>query len=155
MVILGLDPGYGRLGFGVIETGGSRVRVRDLGVITTPPHTPMPERLRELHADLERLIQKHEPQVLALERLFFTKSTTTALQVAEVRGVILLLAALHHLRVAEFTPSQLKLALTGNGRADKRAMQEMTARLLNLPRVPRPDDAADALAIALTASTMR
>lgn len=151
MRILGLDPGYGRLGFGIIDTHKNQVTLVTSGVITTPARTPSPERLNEIAGDIESLIKKHSPDGVAIEEIFFSQSTTTALKVAEVRGVLLYLAAKSHLPIVELKPTAVKKALTGYGHADKRQMQEMVKRTLNLPAILKPDDASDAVAIAFAA----
>lgn len=149
--ILGFDPGYGRLGFGVIE-GATALT---FGVIATSKNGSTGERLAEIADDVRTLLTKHRPDVVAIEELFFGKSVTTALKVAEVRGVLLLLAAEFGAKVVEVKPNQVKLALTGYGRADKRQMQEMVRTVFHLSRAPKLDDAADALAIAWSADTIR
>ncbi|MEK7183547.1 MAG: crossover junction endodeoxyribonuclease RuvC [Patescibacteria group bacterium] len=147
--ILGLDPGYGRLGFGVLNRDERGELVYSTcGVITTLPEASMPERLLEIAKDLRMLISKHQPELIALEELFFTQNTTTGLKVAEVRGVIQLLAAEAGIRCVEVKPVEVKMAVTGQGNADKRQMQKMITMLLKLDTVPSPDDAADALGVA-------
>lgn len=141
--ILGIDPGYDRCGFGVIE--GAKALA--YGAITTPKGE-IAERLREIAADLRGIIEKHNPDALVIEDLFFSKSVTTAMKVAMVRGVVMLLAAEAGLRVLEVKPNEVKMALTGYGRADKKQMQEMVKVVFKLKAIPKPDDAADALAIA-------
>lgn len=141
--VMGIDPGYGRMGFAVIE-GDKAIKH---GVITTEPGE-MGDRLAEIADDLRVLFKQFQPKLLAIEELFFAKSVTTAMHVAEVRGVVLLLAAEAHIPVVEVKPNEVKLALTGYGRADKRQMQEMVKTVFHLKAVPRPDDAADAIAIA-------
>lgn len=153
VTILGIDPGYGRCGFAVIEGWGAQWRALTHGVITTEAGVDFPQRLGEISADLEHIIATYKPDVLVLEELFFSKSTTTALKVAEVRGVITYLAQKHHLLFAEAKPNEVKIALTGYGNADKHQMQEMVRRVFQLEQIPKPDDAADALAIAWTVST--
>lgn len=153
-IILGIDPGFGRMGFGMIETDGRTMRALDFGVITTEP-VEFAERLRIVAADIETLLLGRRPDLIALEQLFLTKNTKTAIRVAEARGIVLLKAAERGIPVIELTPSQAKAALTGDGKAPKSAMQQMTRRLLNLPRSVKSDDAADALAFAIVASTMK
>ncbi|MEN9203398.1 MAG: crossover junction endodeoxyribonuclease RuvC [Thermostichus sp. DG_1_6_bins_120] len=148
-VILGIDPGLGTLGFGCIRAGSGGLKSVDYGVITTSSQQSMPERLQTLHEDLHQLLDQLRPHQVGLEKLFFYKMGNT-IAVAQARGVILLTLAQHHLLPVEFTPAQVKQSLTGYGRADKLAVQTAVARELRLPRLPRPDDAADALAIALT-----
>jgi len=153
--ILGIDPGFGRMGFGCVAVLRGKTHALDFGVVTTPANEPMGDRLLSLFDDVHDLVIQLQPEMIAIEKLFFAKNTTTALRVAEARGVVLLLAAQAGIPVIEVGPAQVKLAVTGNGAADKPAMQRMVAKLLGLPRVPKPDDAADALAIAITASTMK
>jgi crossover junction endodeoxyribonuclease RuvC len=151
--ILGFDPGYGRLGFGIIDvTAGKSVPVT-FGVITTPASMPSKERLREIAVDVRALIATHKPDAVGIEELFFGKNVTTAMKVAEVRGVLLLIAAENDLPVTELKPVEVKMALTGYGKADKKQMQQMVKTVFGLKSVPKPDDAADALAIAWAAST--
>lgn len=150
--ILGIDPGFGRMGFAVIHTDGRHSEAVDFGVMTTPNLGHFGDRLLQLEADLCALLEAAKPDLVAVEKLFATVNQKTAMQVAEARGMVLLTLARHSLPVVEFTPNQVKSAVTGDGSADKKAMQKMVARLFNLPRPPKPDDAADALAIALTAS---
>lgn len=147
--ILGLDPGYGRLGFGVLDRNGrGELTYVTCGVITTDKDLLMSERLREIAHDLRTLIDKHQPELVVLEELFFAKNTTTGLKVAEVRGVIQLLAIESGALCVEVKPVEVKMAVTGQGNADKKQMQKMITMLLKLDAVPQPDDAADALAIA-------
>ncbi|MGQ9836586.1 MAG: crossover junction endodeoxyribonuclease RuvC [Cyanobacteriota bacterium] len=148
-MILGLDPGLGTVGFGCILAGSMGLRPIDYGVISTPSQQSMPERLQTLHNDLDQLLHQLRPQQVGIEKLFFYKMGNT-IAVAQARGVILLALAQHQLLPIEFTPAQVKQSLTGYGRADKHAVQTAVARELNLPSLPRPDDAADALAIAIT-----
>lgn len=152
---MGIDPGFGRMGFGCVLVARGKTSAIDFGVVTTPANEPMGDRLLALFDDVTELVAQLQPDAIAIEKLFFAKNTTTALRVAESRGVVLLLAAQAGIPVVEVGPSQVKLAVTGDGAADKPAMQRMVARLLGLPRVPKPDDAADALAIAMAASTMK
>gem|GEM_PF-169987 len=147
--ILGFDPGYGRLGFGVLHRNERGELVYDTcGVITTLSEASMPERLHEIAQDLRTLISKHQPDLIALEELFFAQNTTTGLKVAEVRGVIQLLAAEAGVPCVEVKPVEVKMAVTGQGNADKRQMQKMITMLLRLDTIPSPDDAADALGVA-------
>lgn len=148
--VLGFDPGYGRLGFGVLDiVKGNPVYV-GCGVLTTPAGVDPSMRLLEIVQDVRVLFEKYQPQELAIESLFFGKSSTTALRVAEVRGVLLYLAAERGMSVIEVKPVEIKIALTGYGKAKKPEMQQMITRVLHLKSVPQPDDAADALAIAWT-----
>ncbi|PJA45570.1 crossover junction endodeoxyribonuclease RuvC [Candidatus Uhrbacteria bacterium CG_4_9_14_3_um_filter_50_9] len=154
-IILGLDPGYGRMGFGVIHVEGHTLHLLDYGVATTPTGMPFGERLHSLATDLDEILEHHEPDLVAIEKLYFGKSSSTAMKVAEARGVAQLMVAQSDIPICEFTPAQIKKALTGNGRAGKTAMQTMVKTLLGLEQVPKPDDAADAIAAAITASTMK
>lgn len=148
MRILGIDPGYGRLGYAIIDVVRGRPKAVTYGVITTPKGVSMPERLLEIAADVRGVIGKYKPERLVIEELFFAKSATTALKVAEVRGVIFLLGAEAGIEVVEVKPNAVKLALTGYGKADKRQMQDMVKVVFDLKKAPKIDDAADALAIA-------
>ena len=153
MKILGIEPGYGRMGFGCIETQGTGWSCLGVGVLTSPKGEKFERRLSDLQKDLEALLNEFNPDIMAVEKLFFAQNTTTAMRVAEARGVALCAAGTRGIEVRELTPAQVKKAVTGNGRADKRTIQMMVKTLLGLPRAPRPDDAADALAIALAASS--
>lgn len=154
--ILGLDPGLATLGFGILDCQAAydrqpgSVQVVDYGVIQTPAKQDIGQRLSMLHDDLHMLIETLQPEQVAIEKLFFYKMGNT-IAVAQARGVILLVLAQHQLPIVEFTPAQIKQALTGYGNADKHAVQEAVARELNLAVIPKPDDAADGLAVALTA----
>ncbi|MBA3757369.1 crossover junction endodeoxyribonuclease RuvC [Candidatus Saccharibacteria bacterium] len=150
MRIIGIDPGTGILGFGVIEVqkNGKSILV-DGGVIRTPAHQPLDERLIEIYRHVASVISKTKPSVMAIEKLFFAQNVTTAMSVSHARGVVMLAGKLSGLEIAEYTPLQIKQALTGYGRADKRQMQEMVRVILNLKEVPKPDDCADALAAAI------
>ncbi|MEM9008707.1 MAG: crossover junction endodeoxyribonuclease RuvC [Cyanobacteria bacterium P01_F01_bin.86] len=153
--VLGLDPGLAILGFGIIEGSETAVTtagvsVIDFGIVETPANTPVGDRLQTLYDDLHSLIDQVSPDLVALEKLFFYRMGNTIL-VAQARGVVMLVLAQYKLPIVEFTPAQIKLALTGYGNADKSMVQEAVMRELGLPRVPKPDDAADGLAVALTA----
>jgi crossover junction endodeoxyribonuclease RuvC len=150
MRVLGIDPGMARLGWSVLENSAGRPEVAQFGCLETPSQHTLTQRLVSLHDELEALIVKWKPTHLALETLFFVKNAKTLAQVGHVRGVILLLAGQHHLEVSEYAPRQIKMALTGFGGADKKQMQLMVQRLLKLASIPTPDDAADAVAVALT-----
>lgn len=152
MRILGIDPGTGRLGFGVIDLVKGKPHLVDGGVITTEKNSPEPSRLVIIFDELSALIAQHNPDIVAVEKLFFAQNVTTAINVAQARGVILLCAERHSVPIHEYTPLQIKMALTGYGRASKQQIQEMVRVLLSLQEVPKPDDAADALAIALVYS---
>ncbi|MCK9298691.1 MAG: crossover junction endodeoxyribonuclease RuvC [Methanoculleus sp.] len=149
MIVIGIDPGLARTGYGVLSTGGRSPVPLTFGCIETSGDCSPPERLLEVHARISDLFDEYDPAWVVLERLFFSRNTTSAMQVSEARGVLLLAAAQHGIPVAEYTPNQVKQAVTGSGRADKHQVQEMMRRLLRLDEVPRPDDAADGLAIAL------
>ena len=149
MIILGIDPGIAIVGFGVIEHVSNRFRVIDYGAITSPAHTPTVDRLNKVYNDLNEIIEKHRPDAMSIEELFFNTNSKTAITVAEARGVLLLSAYRHNIEIAEYTPLQVKQAVTGYGRADKQQVQQMTKALLNLEKVPKPDDTADALALAI------
>ena len=142
------------MGFGCVSAARSGIAAVDFGVMTTASGGNMGERLLHLANDLNELLAHLRPELIAIEKLFFSKNVTTGIRVAEARGVVLLLAAQAGIPVLEVGPSQVKKAVTGDGAAGKAAMQKMVAKLLGLPRVPKPDDAADALAIAITVSTL-
>lgn len=153
MRILGIDPGTGILGFGVIDAeADGKATLVDGGVIRTPANQPLDERLIEIYRHLASIISKTRPTVMAIEKLFFAQNVTTAISVSHARGVAMLSGKLAGLEIAEYTPLQIKQALTGYGRADKKQMQEMVRVILRLKEVPRPDDCADALACAITHS---
>lgn len=147
-ITLGIDPGTARLGYGVIR-GQQELVAIDAGVVETWPDAPMPNRLVTIYNGVRELIAEMSPDVLAVERLFFARNVTTALTVGQARGVVLLAAAQAGVRIAEYTPSEIKHAIVGYGKADKHQMQEMVRMILHLERVPQPDDAADALAVAI------
>ncbi len=150
MRILGIDPGTGILGFGVIEINKGKIKLVDAGVIRTPAHTPLDERLEEIFDGLSQVITQNNPDVMSIEKLFFSQNVTTAISVAHARGVAMLTGRQAKMPVFEYTPLQIKQTLTGYGRADKKQMQEMVRLQLNLREVPKPDDCADALAAAIT-----
>ncbi len=149
MIILGLDPGTATTGYGLIRVLGNRFQMLEYGVITTPAGLEMEKRLEIIYDSLEILIDKWKPQQVAIEELFFNQNITTAITVGQARGVLLLCCAKHNLPVAEYTPLQVKQALVGYGRADKKQIQQMVKMFLNLAETPKPDDAADGLAIAI------
>ena len=149
--IIGIDPGIARTGFGIVAKEGVKLYAIEYGCIFTKTKKSASNRLFEIYQELLRVIKKYKPDELAIERLFFAKNVKTALTVSEARGAILLLAGEIGLPVKEFTPLQVKQALTGFGRADKTQMQKMVKLILGLSEIPKPDDAADALAIALCA----
>ncbi len=146
--ILGIDPGTGICGFGVIENG----QAIDYGVISTPPHTPLPERLLDIYNSLHEIIEQNQPAVMAIEKLFFKQNITTGISVAEARGVCMLVARQFELPIFEYAPNQIKNAICGYGQAHKPQIQEMVRQHLGLKSVPQPDDAADALAVAIVHS---
>lgn len=154
MRIIGIDPGTGILGFGVIETDGASFRLVDAGVVTTPAHTPLDIRLEEIYDSLVEIIAQTRPTVMSIEKLFFARNVTTAMSVSHARGVAMLAGRKARLMIAEYTPQQIKQTLTGYGKADKKQMQEMVRLQLGLSTIPKPDDAADALAAAITHSLM-
>lgn len=150
MRIIGLDPGTATTGFGIIDHDHGKLTFVDAGVITTPPDQPMPERLMTLHAELAQVIAETHPEQAAVEHLFFATNVTTAISVGQARGVILLTLAEAGLLPGEYTPMQIKQAVTSWGGAKKPQIQAMVKTLLNLSDIPKPDDAADGLAIAIT-----
>ena len=149
MVILGIDPGLAIVGWGVIDYQGAKFRTIAYGSIQTPPSMTTEERLSAIFDGMNELIAKYKPEAVAVEELFFTNNVTTGIRVAEARGVILLSAQRAGIAVREYTPMQVKQAVTGYGRADKRQVITMVTMLLGLPKPPKPDDTADALAIAV------
>ena len=157
MRILGIDPGTGILGFGIIDTKpGGKAALVGGGVIKTPVKQSDSERLLTIYNELSSLIKEFKPQAMAVEKLFFAQNVTTAMSVSQARGVVLLCGEQNGLELHEYTPLQIKMALTGYGRAEKKQMQEMVKVILGLKAVPKPDDCADALAVAITHSmTMR
>ena len=150
MVVLGIDPGLATLGWGVLKNDRGRFETIDYGVVLTPKEESLPVRLAMLEEGVNKLIDKYHPDEIALEELFFNNNITTGINVAQARGVILLTCVKKCGRLYEYTPLQIKQALTGYGRADKKQMQIMVKMLLRLDNIPKPDDAADALAVALT-----
>jgi len=149
MRVLGIDPGTATTGWGLVEGRGTRLIHLGHGAITTPAGLAFQKRLDRIYAEMRALIDTHRPDGISIEQLYFTKNVTTGIAVAQARGVIALAAAHAGLSIGEFSPREVKAAITGNGRADKRQMQAMVKMLLNLDAAPRPDDAADALGIAI------
>jgi len=149
MIILGIDPGYAILGYGVIEYQSSRHRLITFGTVETGKEMPLPMRLKTIHERLSEIIEEYSPRVCAIEELYFSSNQKTAIKVGEARGAAILACAQAGLSVFEYTPLQIKQALTGYGRADKHQIQEMVRQILGLDRAPRPDDAADAVAAAI------
>ncbi len=155
MRIIGIDPGTGILGFGVIEVSArGNPKMITAGVITTPAHTPLEDRLLEIFDGLTEIIAETNPEVMSIEKLFFAQNVTTAISVSHARGVAMLTGKQAGLEIAEYTPLQIKQTLTGYGRASKKQMQEMVKLQLGLNSMPKPDDAADGLAAAITYSLM-
>ncbi len=148
--VLGIDPGIARMGYGVVQMEGHHLAPVAYGCIETPAHTPTASRLQQIYEELTAVIAEHRPDVMAVEELFFYKNTTTAFTVGEARGVALLCGVQGHLPIHEYTPMQVKQAVVGYGKAEKRQIQDMVRILLNLQERPKPDDVADALAIAIT-----
>lgn len=149
MIIFGLDPGIAIVGYGIIEAIGNKVRLLDYGVITTDASLSVPERLRIIDFELNRLIKEFEPDELAIEELFFNKNVKTVINVAQARGVEILSFVKRGIEIFEYTPLQVKQAITGYGRAEKKQMQESVRMIFKLKEIPKPDDAADAVAVAL------
>lgn len=150
MIVLGIDPGFAIVGFGVLSSeGGGRHQLRACGAITTPAGLPLPTRLLQIENDMAQLFETFHPDAMAIEELFFTNNITTGIGVAQARGVILTAAERAGVPIYEYSPSEVKLAVTGYGKAEKRQVMDMVKRLLHLQAVPKPDDAADAVAIAL------
>lgn len=149
MIILGIDPGYAIVGYGILEYNGNKFSVLDYGAITTVAATPFPLRLQQIYERLTLLIHKYKPQVLSVEKIFYTSNAKTVIDVSQARGVILLAAQINGLPIFEYTPLQVKQGVVGYGRAEKKQVQEMTRLILGLDKVPKPDDTADALAMAI------
>lgn len=149
MRIIGIDPGYAIVGFGVLDYDNVDFRVVKHGAITTLPEDSFDARLKEIYDDMCVLLEKFSPDCMSVEKLYFNTNTTTAIDVAEARGVIMLAAVQRGVPIFEYTPLQVKSAVTGYGRAQKRQMQEMTRNILRLSEIPKPDDTADALAVAI------
>ena len=149
MIVLGIDPGTAKTGYGVVERDGAKLRALDYGCLETLSTQELPRRLLEIHRAVTELILTHKPERLGIERLFFNKNVQTAFAVGQARGVVLLAAAEHGLPVFEYGPHEVKLSVTGYGRAQKNQVQKMVQAVLGLSVLPRPDDAADALAVAI------
>ncbi len=149
LIIIGIDPGIAIVGYGVLEILGSKTRVVDYGVITTPKTDILPVRLEKVYKGVCKLIEKFNPEHMAVEELFFTKNVKTGIAVAEARGIALLAGIHNNVKLFGYTPNQIKQALTGTGKAEKHQVQFMVKAILNLTEIPKPDDAADALAVAL------
>jgi crossover junction endodeoxyribonuclease RuvC len=149
MLVLGIDPGTAITGYGLVTEVGSQLQTAAYGVITTPSDWPLPQRLQKIYRDLTALIREHHPTEGAVEQLFFSRNVKTALAVGQARGVALLALAEGDVHIYEYTPLQVKQSVVGYGRAEKKQIQELVKLLLGLDTVPQPDDAADALAIAI------
>lgn len=150
MRIIGIDPGYATVGFGVVDYDGRTFAVVNFGAITTTPDSPFPERLQTIYRDMLEILSLYKPDALSMEKLFFNTNHTTAIDVAQARGVIMLSAVESGVSVNEYTPLQVKNSVVGYGRAEKKQVQEMVRSILRLKEVPKPDDTADALALAVT-----
>ena len=148
MVILGIDPGYAIIGWGVLEYNANKFKVMDYGAVTTKANTPFPLRLADIYNGISEIIGKYQPAVMSMEKLFYNNNAKTVIDVAQARGVITLAAQQNGVKIAEYTPLQVKQSVTGYGRAVKKQVQEMTRIILNLEKIPKPDDTADALAMA-------
>lgn len=149
MRIIGIDPGYAIVGFGIIEYDNGKFKTVDYGAITTPAGIDFNRRLETIYADMCEILDAYKPESLAIEKLYFQNNQKTAIDVAEARGVILLSAIQRNILIREYTPLEVKKSITGYGQAVKKQVQEMTKRVLHLPAIPKPDDTADALAIAV------
>lgn len=149
MRIMGIDPGLAMVGFGILDHMGNQLEPVDFGCIKTEKHMPLPARLKQIYDACTYIIEEHQPDVVAIEKLFFNRNVTTALTVGQARGVVMLSIEQAEIPITEYTPIQVKNAVTGYGKADKKQVQEMVKILLSLPRVPQPDDVADALALAI------
>lgn len=150
MIILGIDPGFARLGYGVIDYSNGKYKVLEYGTITTPAHTELAERLKKINIDLNEVISKYNIDAASIEELFFNTNSKTAIHVAEARGVILYTLSANNIQIFEYTPLQVKQALVGYGRADKHQVMEMVKKNLRLKTMPKLDDTADALALAIS-----
>ncbi|PID31461.1 crossover junction endodeoxyribonuclease RuvC [Candidatus Saccharibacteria bacterium] len=155
MRIIGIDPGTGILGFGVIDAHGAKTTLVSAGVVRTPAHTPLAERLGEIYDGLTEVIAETHPSIMSIEKLYFSQNVTTGISVAHARGVAMLAGYKSDLEIVEYTPLQIKQAMTGYGRADKKQMQELVRLQLGMAKPPKPDDCADALAAALMCAFSR
>ena len=149
MIVLGIDPGTARLGYGIVERQGSQLTMLEYGCVETTNDRPLEQRLLLIYEALTDLIETHRPEAMGVERLFFNKNVQTAMAVGQARGVVLLVGAQHGLPVFEYGPHEVKLAVTGYGRAPKDQVQRMVQLVLSMSQMPKPDDAADALAVAV------
>ncbi len=150
MRIIGIDPGYAIIGFGILDYVGNNFQVVDFGAITTSAHTPLELRLKTIYDDMNCILSRYKPESMAIEKLFFNTNQKTVIDVAQARGVTVLTAVEHGIPITEYTPLQVKNSVVGYGRAEKKQVQEMTRSILRLTKVPKPDDTADALALAIT-----
>lgn len=149
MIIIGIDPGYAIVGIGVVEYVGNKFRMLEYNAITTPAGMPTVERLKKIYTEMTMYIDKYKPNAVAIEELFFNSNQKTAINVAQARGVLLVAVANKNVPISEYTPLQVKQSVTGYGRADKKQIQSMVKMILGLNVIPKPDDAADALALAI------
>lgn len=149
MIILGIDPGYAIIGYGVIEYRNNHFRTIDYGAIITEAKTPFNERLEIIYDQFNEIVKRNSPEVMSIEKLFYNNNAKTVIDVSQARGVLMLAAQKNRLPVFEYTPLQVKQSVVGYGRAEKKQVQEMTKRILGLEKVPKPDDTADALAMAI------
>lgn len=149
MRIIGIDPGYAIMGYGILDYNGNKFKTVTYGSIETPAGIPMPQRLNMIYTELDRILAEYQPEEASIEELFFNSNTTTAISVGEARGVALLACERHGVRISEYTPLQIKQSLVGFGRAEKKQVQTMVKLILNLKEVPKPDDTADAVAAAI------
>lgn len=149
MIILGIDPGYAIVGYGVIKYEGNKFTVVEYGAITTQAKTPFNERLEHIYDELNELMDRTKPEAMSIEKLFYNNNAKTVIDVSQARGVTMLAAQKHRLNIAEYTPLQVKQSVVGYGRAEKKQVQEMTRVILKLDKIPKPDDTADALAMAI------
>ncbi len=150
MILIGIDPGYAIVGYGVVKYENNRFTPLEYDAITTPAEMPFAERLEKIYRDLTQVLRRHRPEAMSVEKLFFTTNQKTGIDVAQARGVILLAAVHEKIPVYEYTPLQVKSSVVGYGKAVKKQVMEMTRILLGLDQVPKPDDVADALALAIT-----
>ncbi len=149
MRILGIDPGYAIVGFGISDYTGKNFMPVEYGAILTEAHTDFPERLKAIADDMDFICERYKPECMAIEKLFFTNNQKTGIDVAQARGIILLSAIRHNITIYEYTPLQVKQAVVGYGKAEKKQVMDMTRRILKLDQIPKPDDAADALALTI------
>jgi len=154
MIIIGIDPGTAKVGFGIIRKNQNQFECLDYGIIQTEPSSSAEKRLKKIYLEILSLIKKWKPEILAIENIYFFKNLKTAMPVSQVKGVILLAAAQKKIPISEITPLQVKMTITGYGRADKKQVQKMIKNLLDLKEIPKPDDAADALGVAICSLLM-